>query len=156
LSTQRCIKDFFTLESRKVFEGILQFQINITNRYYRNDPFSILIVQIENIKKHNETVQQVVKKKVADFLDHNSRASDVISILSHDKFILLSPCTNLEGATLFAKKLQKFAEDEKFEISFGVGEYDVEYEEESKEEYILRVNDMLSHVEKSDIRGTVL
>jgi GGDEF domain-containing protein len=115
-----------------------------------------LIVQIEDFKQHDDTVKSIIKGKVATFLSKNSRSSDVISTLSTDKFIVLSPHTNLEGATMFAKKLQLFADSEKFNISFGVGEYDVEYEDESKEEFILRVNDMLNHVGKTDVRGTVL
>lgn len=152
---KKCITNAFSREARKVFEGILQFQINLSQRYYPNDAFTIVIVQIEDLKEHNETVIEIMKKKVGDFLLKNSRNSDIVSPLSIDKFIILSPCTNLEGGEGFIKKLKKEADEERFDLSFAVGEYDIEAQEK-KEDFLLRVNDLLLHSDRADTSGLIL
>lgn len=151
---KKCINDFFSREARKVFEGILQYQINLTCRYYPSDAFSIIIVQIEDLKVHNETVIHIMKQKVGDFLAKNSRNSDTIAPLAIDKFVILSPHTNLEMAETFARKLKKLSDAERFDLSFAIGEYDKE-NEEGKEEFLLRVNKMILNTTEGDARGII-
>jgi GGDEF domain-containing protein len=153
--TKKCITDSLSREARKVFEGILQYQINLSQRYYPYDAFTIVIVQVEDLKEHNEKVIEIMKKKVGQFLLKNSRGSDTVAPLSIDKFIILSPCTTLEGGEAFVKKLKVLANDERYDLSFAVGEYDREGEEQ-KEDFLLRVNNLLLHSDSGDTSGLIL
>lgn len=149
---KKCITDFVSKDSRKVFEGILQYQINLYDRYYNNDMFSLLIVQIEDIKKHNHDVLAIIKNEVGNFLLQNSRNSDVVSPISADKFAILSPKTNLEEGIGFAKKIKVYSEEKRFELSIAIGEYD----NETKEEFLLRVNNILSQTVPCDTKNHLI
>jgi GGDEF domain-containing protein len=149
---KKCITDFDSKDSRKVFEGILQYQINLFDRYYSDDMFSLLIIQIEDIKKHPAPVQDVIRKEVGTFLLENSRNSDVVAPLSSDKFAIISAKTNLEEGMGFAKKIKTYSDGKRFILSIGIGEYD----NESKEEFLMRVNNLLSHKVDPDTKGHLI
>ena len=110
------------------------------SRFERNKKsFSLIMADIDDFslihesygaKTANDTLARVGK-----FLDLNSRKQDVVSHWGRERFLLLLPETELEGATVLIEKLCKKIETGDFphpdraipiSMSFNIGVYDDE------------------------------
>jgi GGDEF domain-containing protein len=143
---KKCIVDFFCRDSRAVFDGILQYQINLYNRYYNDDKFCVVIVDIPDIKRHNSVVHDILKKEVGEFLLANTRNSDVVSTLTDDKFVILLTKTNHEAGKKFGEKIREFCSNKRFNLKI-VGR---EYAGATKEEFLIKINRLLSDPKEID------
>jgi diguanylate cyclase (GGDEF)-like protein len=145
-----CIKDIFSLEARLKFDAILQHQVNLSNRFPEDVPFSILIVAVDKFNTYSTVEAESIMKNVGQYLIDNSRKSDVVCKLSHNKFIIMTPHSSETESFEFAKKLEfnldsnVYENDGSFSISIAISEYnDVN---ETKEQFITRVNSLVNSI----------
>jgi diguanylate cyclase (GGDEF)-like protein len=139
-----CIKDIFSLESRLKFDAILQYQVNLAERFEDDAPFCVLICALDNYNNYDEATQNKLMKTFGNFLLNNTRKSDVMAKLSHNKFIILAPHSNYSEGLEFARKLQFNLNSENVDIhsSICVGEFvDINV---TKEDFITQINSKLN------------
>jgi len=103
-------------------------EVERADRY--NDPLSMIILAVDNFKTNildcspKEEAMQKIGKIGRDVI----RKYDILARLDSDKFILLMPKTNINGATIVAEKIRKELNDNvdpivgKFTASFGVSD----------------------------------
>lgn len=118
--------------NRRYLDTIIRREVQNVERY--DTSFSIILLDIDNFKKINDTFGHnngdVVLKKIANILLNNARANDIIGRWGGEEFLLICPQTHLENAKVLAQKLCKIIASTTFEIdqkvtgSFGVTEYD--------------------------------
>ena len=118
--------------NRRYLDTIIRREVENVKRY--DTSFSIILLDIDNFKKINDTFGHnkgdAVLKKIADILMNNSRANDIIGRWGGEEFLLICPQTNLENTKILAQNLcdiiasTTFAIDKKVTGSFGVTEYD--------------------------------
>lgn len=125
------IKDELTgLYNRHFFDLLIDEEIGRSVRY--NYPLSLIMLDIDNFKKINDTwghpVGDIVLKELAEILEKNTRDSDYCIRIGGEEFIILMPHTYLEGAYSTAEKIRKIIEAHvndsvgSFTASFGVAE----------------------------------
>ncbi|MGB9768438.1 MAG: GGDEF domain-containing protein [Dictyoglomus turgidum] len=123
------IKDDLTgLYNRRKIDQELEKCLYIWERY--NRPFSIIIIDIDDFKKINDTyghlIGDMVLEKISKIIRENIRKSDIASRWGGEEFLILLPETNLQNATLvaeaFRRKIEEanFGIDEKITVSVGV------------------------------------
>lgn len=104
-------------------------------------PFSLILLDIDDFKKVNDTCGHLegdkVLQKISHLLSMNSRESDIVGRWGGEEFLIVCPNTNIQSAQHVAEKMRQAVEKEVFDInfpitaSFGVSEYkdDQPYEE---------------------------
>ena len=115
-----------------------------------NDPFCILLLDIDHFKRINDTFGHLAGDHVLTLLSKivstQLRMIDCFGRYGGEGFILLMPQTNLNGATLAAERLREVIAASKFEIvqsdtsisvSIGVAEF---FDGESVEQLISRAD----------------
>ncbi len=116
---------------------------NIFNFSFRNkDPISIIILDIDNFKKINDTYGHIVGDEalinLANLLKKHTRESDILCRWGGEEFTILLPKTSLNGAEEVSEKIRSNVENFslstndtiiKFTISLGLAE--VEFDKES-------------------------
>ncbi|HIQ25873.1 MAG TPA: GGDEF domain-containing protein [Aquifex aeolicus] len=122
---------------------------NITNAPFV-ERASVIKIDLDNFKKINDifgvSVGDEILVRVAQLLKNNLRKSDVIGRWGGDKFLILLPNTDLNGAQKVAEKLRKTLENRIFKngikvtASFGITEV---VKGEELEETLLRLNKAL-------------
>jgi len=93
------------------------------------EPISLLIVDIDNFKKLNDTyghlVGDAVLKRIGTVLKESLRKYDVVARFGGEEFIILFPETNLQRARKVSERLRrKVAEDKemgKYSVTFSGG-----------------------------------
>jgi diguanylate cyclase (GGDEF)-like protein len=116
--------------TKKLEEEQIRFERN-------NNPFSIIITDIDFFKKVNDTYGHncgdFILKSIADILKNTSRRQDSVSRWGGEEFLLLLPETNAKGAAALAEKLRSKIENITFDngesqvkvtLTFGVNVYD--------------------------------
>lgn len=109
----------------------IEDEINRYNRY--KEPFTILIIDIDNFKEINDTWGHVlgdrVLESIAKILRGNTRASDVVARYGGDEFIILLLESTREQGVAIAEKIRSqieeasFAEGIRTTVTIGVAEY---------------------------------
>ena len=132
--------------SREAFKEIFH---NVNNSSFV-ETASIVKVDLDSFKRVNDifglSVGDEILVRVAELFKNNLRKSDIIGRCYGDKFIILLPNTDLEGAKKVAEKLRKTLESRIFKngiritASFGITEV---VKGEEFEETLLRVNKAL-------------
>ncbi len=115
------IKDDLTgLYNRRKMDQELEKCLYIWERY--NRPFSIIIIDIDDFKKINDTyghlIGDMVLEKISKIIRENIRKSDIASRWGGEEFLILLPETNLQNATLVAEAFRRKIE----EANFGIDE----------------------------------
>jgi diguanylate cyclase (GGDEF)-like protein len=94
----------------------LQREINRTQRFGR--PFSILMIDVDYFKNYNDLNGHlrgdVLLKKVAKILIHNTRKTDTVARYGGEEFLIILPGIPKAKAEIIAKKIQQLVEKEKF------------------------------------------
>jgi diguanylate cyclase (GGDEF)-like protein len=87
-------------------------------------PLSVVYLDVVGLKKVNDGIGHpagdVMLRKLVNYVERNTRASDRIGRLGGDEFLVLLPETDSEGASVVAKKLTAILADEGVRISAGV------------------------------------
>jgi diguanylate cyclase (GGDEF)-like protein/hemerythrin-like metal-binding protein/PAS domain S-box-containing protein len=122
-----------------------------SDRY--NDPLSMIILALDNFKTYilDYSVKEDVMKEVVKIANNVIRKYDILARIDNEKFILLMPKTNINGAVIVAEKIHKALNDNrhpiigKFTASFGVSE---RIKVESLKQWQERLNKVVYNVQE--------
>jgi diguanylate cyclase (GGDEF)-like protein/PAS domain S-box-containing protein len=119
------------LSNRRRLADILECEINRARRY--NQPFSIIMLDLDHFKRVNDTfghdVGDYVLRTVARILAKNLRSTDVAGRWGGEEFMIICPATNLESAMVLAELIRLRIEDHDYAMpgkvtaSMGVAAY---------------------------------
>ncbi|MBA3532480.1 MAG: diguanylate cyclase [Ardenticatenales bacterium] len=107
---EQSIRDPLTrLFNRRYMEETLEREIHQASR--RRLPLSILMIDLDHFKKFNDTYGHdggdALLRALGEFLQTNTRASDIACRFGGEEFLLIMPDTTLESARLRAEQLSK-------------------------------------------------
>jgi diguanylate cyclase len=104
------------IANRAYFEEKLAEMLRLRNRY--NDPFSLLLIDVDNFKTINDTYGHIagdrILKGVALKLKATIRESDFISRLGGDEFALILVKLHSDRAVELGWKICRFMEESRF------------------------------------------
>jgi diguanylate cyclase (GGDEF)-like protein len=121
------VKDALTgAYNRRHLEDVIGQRINSLNRH--NDPFSILLLDIDNFKKINDTqghrAGDELLVKLVSLIQYYIRNIDCVCRYGGEEFVIvLAGCTG-EAAMLKAEQIREEVEDIGMTISIGVAVFD--------------------------------
>ncbi|RXJ83847.1 sensor domain-containing diguanylate cyclase [Arcobacter cloacae] len=147
--TNLTLTDYLTnLSNRKNIDYVLKINENLFNRY--KDKFSIILIDLDDFKKVNDTYGHLVGDKViieiSEILKKYTRQTDVVGRWGGEEFIIICPKTDLLDASKLAEKLRDKIATYQFETvgnktaSFGVATFK---ENETIIELITRVDNAM-------------
>jgi polar amino acid transport system substrate-binding protein len=145
--------------NRYKIDMALDEQIEIAKRYKR--PLSLIFFDIDHFKRINDRyghkIGDYVLIEIAKLINGHIRSSDIFGRWGGEEFLIILPETDIEKATLLAKKLRKEIENHKFEYvdritcSFGV----TTYKEDDSVNAIMERVDKLLYQSKENGRNQV-
>lgn len=107
------------LYNHRYFQDSLRNQIEISKRY--NQPFSLIIVDIDFFKKFNDTyghqTGDAVLKQVAQTLKKNSRTTDIVCRYGGEEMSIILPNTTAEEALFNANRICKAVAEKEFQFN---------------------------------------
>ena len=107
------------LYNHRYFQDTLRKQIEISRRY--NQPFSLIIVDIDFFKKFNDTyghqAGDAVLRQVAQTLKKNSRATDCVCRYGGEEMSIILPNTGAEDALFNANRICKAVSEKPFHLN---------------------------------------
>lgn len=110
------------LYNRLKLDEILMAEVQRAKRY--GNMFSILLFDLDNFKDINDTLGHQIGDKVlkdlANVISHRVRETDKIGRWGGDEFMIISPETNLEDASLLAEIIRVSLESHDFGINMQV------------------------------------
>ena len=117
--------------NNKFFKTVSEMELDKVKRGI--DPLSLLILDIDNFKKLNDTYGHIVGDKMLKCLGtvmkENTRKYDIISRFGGEEFIILLPNTNIKRAITVCDRIRKKVQEDnemvkyKVTISGGLTEY---------------------------------
>ncbi|MGD8583308.1 MAG: GGDEF domain-containing protein [Gammaproteobacteria bacterium] len=124
-------EDYLTrLYNRRKIHEVVENEILRSRRY--NSTFAIIILDIDNFKKANDTFGHNIGDKllveIANIIRQTIRESDIASRWGGEEFLVFCPQTGSDGAFALAEKLRTNIEKHEFEkvgyktASFGVAQ----------------------------------
>jgi len=123
-----------TLYNRLYFNEQIVYNIEKYNRY--DEPFSMMLFDIDNFKKINDTYGHNegdrVLKEIAKVIKKNIRKNDLAFRYGGEEFVIIFPKTKLNEANLIAQRIKSQIEQnvkvygKPITISGAVGEYEDE------------------------------
>jgi diguanylate cyclase (GGDEF)-like protein/PAS domain S-box-containing protein len=149
------------LYNRMKLDEIMQIKIEGFKRYKMS--FSIIILDIDDFKKVNDTfghdIGDKVLKTIAFIMQKNLRVSDIVGRWGGEEFLILCENTNITQAQIVAENLRKTIEKTNFDIvknktvSLGVSEFT---ESDNAHTIFKRVDDALYKAKNSGKNKTVI
>ncbi len=111
------------VSSRRHLEAALASQLAVLNRYEVG--FSVVIADIDHFGLLNEREGRrrgdQVLRRLAKLVDRSAREVDLVARCGGQRFIVVMPQTDLEGAAVFAERLRTKAQQElQVTVSGGV------------------------------------
>lgn len=133
--TQIAYTDSLTLTYNRLhFDKFLNIEIDKVKRYEHT--FSIIFFDLDYFKQVNDNyghdVGDKVLRCVTDIVSSANRSADIFARYGGEEFIILTPSTDLLGATQHAERLRQDIENYDFPISneitcsFGVAQFNPE------------------------------
>lgn len=123
LQRQAMFDNLTRLPNRVLFQDRLQQAITVSRR--ENQPFSLLVLDLNRFKEVNDTLGHqlgdLLLKQVAKRLSETGRESDTVARMGGDEFSFLLPATDIPGSEVFAKKIMTA-----LEASFDLNEKSIE------------------------------
>lgn len=106
--------DFLTkIFNRKTYFEISEEIFELSKR--QNEPFSILLIDIDHFKRINDTYGHLIGDEVLKFVSSNIskilRKSDILGRYGGEEFIVTLPNTKLDNAKTIAEKINKYIYD---------------------------------------------
>ncbi|MEE3331210.1 MAG: diguanylate cyclase [Myxococcota bacterium] len=136
--SQLSITDGLTkLHNHRFFQDLLGREVKRADR--NAVPLTLMLIDIDDFKKLNDhyghAAGDQILKNLARLLTESVRETDVLARYGGEEFVVLSPNTDLEGATILAEKIRltieqsAFTIDEALEplllsVSIGVAQYE--------------------------------
>ncbi|TKJ41708.1 hypothetical protein CEE37_03840 [candidate division LCP-89 bacterium B3_LCP] len=104
--------------NRRVFQNLITREFYRSNRY--GHPLSCIMIDLDHFKQINDNeghlVGDHVLRDVASLMQGILRKSDFLARYGGEEFVLLSPETDLKGATVLAEKLRIIIEKHPFKF----------------------------------------
>ncbi len=127
---QSIIDELTKVLNRRGIMDVLSREMARSRRF--NTPLSVIILDIDDFKKVNDTYGHLVGDKVlqavASIVKENLRATDVVGRYGGEEFLVVLPDTDAEGARVVAEKLRKAIEkkvykykDKTFKVTVSLG-----------------------------------
>ncbi len=143
------VDELTRLFNKRHFNYHLNLEVGRTDRY--KHPLSLLLMDIDNFKHHNDTYGHVEGDKVlarlGEIVKQNIRENDLACRYGGEEFAVILPETAGESAVVVAERLrEKFAAEEFYPwpdemvrktISIGIAQY---IDGEGKEQFISRTD----------------
>jgi len=119
-SRKEATTDFLTqVANRASFDRAISDMVQ--DFYSRNYPFALLMIDIDNFKKINDTyghqAGDYVLKELAKLLKSQLRARDIIARYGGEEFAILLPGTTFSQAVRIAERLRKSVEKHLFKYN---------------------------------------
>jgi diguanylate cyclase (GGDEF)-like protein len=110
--------DYLTkLNNRKNIDSILKMNEDLYIRY--KDDFSVILLDIDDFKKVNDTYGHLVGDNVliefANILTKFTRRTDIVGRWGGEEFIIICPKTNIDDVLILAENLKHKISSHKFE-----------------------------------------
>lgn len=135
-------KDILTDAYNRVYlKEVLDREIGRVKRY--KVPLSVVLVDIENFKSINQnygrTTGDKILKQFSKLLIGSTRMVDMVFRYEEDNFIIMLPNTNIDGAKIVAKKIEKKVDSTLFEqnISISIRSIPIQCEENDTNESLI-------------------
>ena len=107
------------LYNHRYFQDAMKNQIEIAKRY--NQPFSLIIIDIDFFKKFNDTyghqAGDAVLRQVAKTLKKNSRTTDIVCRYGGEEMSIILPNTTAEEALFNAKRINTAVSEKEFFVN---------------------------------------
>ena len=107
------------LYNHRYFQDTLRNQIEISKRY--EQPFSLIIIDIDFFKKFNDTyghqAGDAVLRQVAQTLKKNSRTTDFVCRYGGEEMSIILPNTSAEEALFNANRINKAVAEREFYVN---------------------------------------
>jgi len=124
--------DYLTgASNRRNFIDHTKREINRSNR--SQTPLTLLLVDIDHFKQVNDTYGHLTGDQVLTelviLIQSTFRSSDIVARYGGEEFVILLAETDLDGATIFAQRIQKLlslkeftaSNGEKFRVTISIG-----------------------------------
>lgn len=131
---EKASKDTLTgINNRENFEDI--FGIQITNAHQYSQPLSLIIFDVDHFKAVNDTyghqMGDLILRDMVELVARNLKKGDVFARWGGEEFVILTPSTDIGGASNLAENLRMLVQshrfnglDEKITLSFGIAQLD--------------------------------
>lgn len=131
---EKASKDTLTgINNRENFEDI--FGIQITNAHQYSQPLSLIIFDVDHFKAVNDTyghqMGDLILRDMVELVARNLKKGDVFARWGGEEFVILTPSTDIGGASSLAENLRMLVQshrfnglDEKITLSFGIAQLD--------------------------------
>ena len=136
--------------NRNGFESIYEMETKRCERY--ESPFSMIMLDIDFFKNINDTHGHLVGDQIlismCDLINKSIRESDYLIRWGGEEFFVITPEIDLHGAVRLAEKLRTLIDKTVFDkvghmtISLSVAQKN---DDESKESFLKRLDDLLYH-----------
>ncbi|MCX7724895.1 MAG: diguanylate cyclase [Thermodesulfovibrio sp.] len=107
------------LPNRRFLKKYLPFILNQAERYSK--PFSILILDIDDFKRINDTyghhIGDILLQKLAKVIKKNLRKSDLPVRIGGEEFLIILPNTNIEDTVKVSDRIRKAFSEIEIEIN---------------------------------------
>lgn len=151
LKEKSIVDELTRILNRRGIMEILTREFARSQRF--KNPLSVLMIDIDDFKKINDTYGHLVGDKVlqtiAFVLKNNLRATDAVGRYGGEEFLVILPETNIEAAEIVAEKLRKEVakkafkyKDQVFKITISIGAAQMK-EEDTVESLIQRADEAL-------------
>ena len=146
--------DFLTeLYNRRFFSRRLEEELSRVKRNI-NTTSSLMMFDLDRFKQINDSLGHlsgdIVLKKFADLLKHNSRKTDILGRIGGEEFAMILPDTKLEDAFGLANKIKEELANKELEIdgnklhiTVSIGLTSFTYEDKSYDTAIARADSAL-------------
>jgi len=131
----------------------------IQNSLEKNNDLSLIIFDIDDFKKINDTfghnVGDKVLKEIVEVVNSSIRYKDILIRWGGEEFLILTPNVEIETAVSVAERVREavaghqFAEAGHITCSFGVSQLKKDAEDESLSELIKRADDAMYHAKRN-------
>jgi len=116
LLDQTALDSLTGIYNRGYFENLILKEINRSARY--GNFFSILLLDIDDFKKVNDTLGHMAGDKVlrdfASLMKDHLRAEDIAARYGGEEFVIILPQTDTEGARGFGQRLLRKSGDHRY------------------------------------------
>ena len=143
--------DFLTeLHNRRYFSTRLEDELSRVKRNI-DTTASLMMFDLDKFKQINDSLGHlsgdIVLKKFADLLKHNSRRTDILGRIGGEEFAMILPSTKLKDALVLANKIKTELADKellvnghKLHITVSVGLTSLTYDDKSYDTVIARAD----------------
>lgn len=129
---EKVYKDTLTgIKNRENFEEI--FALEIVGAKQNKTPLSLIIFDVDNFKQVNDTfghqAGDIILIDLVNLISENIKNGDIFARWGGEEFVILTPATDLAGASHLAENLRKLVQTHPFSyvenqmtLSFGIAE----------------------------------